>query len=152
MGYIFTLLSGVLYLIIIKPQMKTRKMFALLCISLAADAQTLVLLWTIPCSWWALLIVKPKASLWSCIDWQDIKRVFISSQSHPMQCWGQALSSEFCREGIAPSYLDSWVCCLGFFLCQTTVRTANKMFLSIELQHVLMQFYLPNPTSETRGD
>lgn len=63
MGYIFTLLAGVLYLIIIKPQMKTRKRFVLLCISLTAHSQTHVLLWTVPSSWLAVLTAKPKASL-----------------------------------------------------------------------------------------
>lgn len=63
MGYIFTLLVEVLYLIIIKPQIKARKRFVLLCISLTAHAQTHVLLWTFPCSQLAMLTAKPKTSL-----------------------------------------------------------------------------------------
>lgn len=151
MGYIFTLLPGVLYLIIIRPQMKTRKRFVLLCVSLTADAQTPVLLWAIPCSWLALLTVKAKASPWSHMDGSRTLKGCAVLHKPPYAGLGPGPHFWILQERDCTFVLGFLGLLFGVFL--TTVRIANKIFfLSIELQHVLMQLYLPNPTSETCGD
>lgn len=141
MGYIFTLLAGVLCLIIIKPQIKTRKRFVLLCISLTAHAQTRAAV-DLPCSQLAVLAAKPKTSLWSCTDCSRTLK-------------GSAVlhRAALCRAGVSPQFwvLQGMDCTFvlgflgllfgGLLMCQTTVRIASKIFFffAIELQNVLMQ-------------
>lgn len=132
MGNIFTLLAGVLYLIIIKPQMKTRKMFLLLCISLmccpctdtcAAMDHTLLLVSLAHCQTQGQPVIPYRLQ-------QDIKRVCSASQSCPMQCWGSVLSSSGKGLHLCTWMFEfvAWVCCFFFFLmCQSTVRIANKI-------------------------
>lgn len=84
---------------------------------------------------------------------QDIKRVCSASQSHPMHCWGSALSSS--EKGLhLCTWIFAFVVWVFFYICvKLLLELQIRFFLSVELQHVLMQcFYLPNPTSETRGD